>query len=216
MRSQFTFPVFSFFAFFIFTAFQQPPVSAPVQATMSAAPKIIPSEKLSLPGLPNSGKVTENLFRGAQPRKEGYPQLKNLGISIVVDLHNTGAGMEQEKQVVESLGMRYVSMPASLISGPTDEQVAQFLKIVIANPNDRIFVHCNLGSDRTGVAIAAFRMTQQRWSIDQAYNEMHQFHFHAFLISMSHYVKRFPQNFAENPAFFDLRTPPPAPSPASN
>jgi tyrosine-protein phosphatase SIW14 len=216
MPSQFTFPVFSLSVFSIFTAFQQPTVSAPVPAAMSASPKSIPSEKLSLPGLPNSGKVTENLFRGAQPRKEGYPQLKNLGINIVVDLHNSGAGMEAEKQIVESLGMRYVSMPASVINGPTDEQIAQFLKIVTSNPNDKIFVHCNLGADRTGVAIATFRMTQQRWSMDEAYNEMHQFHFHTFLISMSHYVKRFPQNFAENPVFFDLRTPPLPPPPASN
>ena len=216
MRTPITSSFFPVAALFIFTVFQQDPVSPHVEATMSASPKIIPPEKLSLPGLPNSGKVTENLFRGAQPKKEGYPQLKNLGIGIVIDMHNTGAGMEQEKQIVESLGMRYVSMPASLITGPTDEQIAQFLKIVIANPNDKIFVHCNLGSDRTGVAIAAFRMTQQRWSIDQAYNEMHQFHFHTFLISMSHHVKTFPQNFAENPVFFDLRAPLPASPPASN
>ncbi|HZV58901.1 MAG TPA: dual specificity protein phosphatase family protein [Candidatus Eremiobacteraceae bacterium] len=216
MRIPITFSFFPLAAFFIFTVFQQDAVPPPAEATMSAAPKIIPSEKLSLPGLPNSGKVTENLFRGAQPKKEGYPQLKNLGISIVIDMHNTGAGMEHEKQIVESLGMRYISMPASLLTGPTDEQIAQFLKIVIANPSDKIFVHCNLGSDRTGVAIAAFRMIQQRWSIDQAYNEMHQFHFHTFLISMGHHVKSFPQNFAENPVFFDLRAPLPASAPASN
>jgi hypothetical protein len=128
MRTPTTFSFFPVAALFIFTAFQQDPARPPVQATMSAAPKLIPSEKLSLPGLPNSGKVTENLFRGAQPKKEGYPQLKNLGISIVIDMHNTGAGMEQEKQMVESLGMRYFSMPASLITGPTDEQIAQFLR----------------------------------------------------------------------------------------
>lgn len=197
-----------------FNPFQQPSSPSPGPTSMSAAPKIIPSEKLSLPGLPNSGKVTENLFRGAQPRENGYPQLKNLGINIVLDFHNTGPEMEREKQTVESLGMRYVSMPASVISGPTDQQIAQFLRIVLANPNDKIFVHCNLGSDRTGVAIATFRITQQKWSVDDAYNEMHQFHFHTFLVSMSHYVKRFPQNFSENPVFFDLRTPP-AP-PASN
>lgn len=210
MRTQFRLSSFALAAIFSAYPFQQPSASALAPAAMLAAPKIAFAEKLSLEGLPNSGKISETLFRGAQPLRNGYPQLKSLGITIVVDFHNTGSGMEREKQIVEGLGMRYISMPASVISGPTDEQIAQFLKIVLANPNDKIFVHCNLGSDRTGVAIAAFRITQQQWNIDQAYNEMRQFHFHTFLISMSHYVKRFPQDFAQNPVFFDLRTPLPS------
>jgi protein tyrosine/serine phosphatase len=219
MQTPFRFFFFFLAALFTFCSFQQPsfsfqqsPASAPAPASMSAAPKIIPAEKLSLAGLPNSGKVTERLYRGGQPKPDGYPQLKNLGISIVVDFHNTGSGMEHEKQIVEGMGMRYVSMPASVITGPTDKQIAEFLKIVLANPNDKIFVHCNLGSDRTGVAIAAFRITQQQWNIDQAFQEMHQFHFHTFLFAMSHYVRQFPQNFVQNPVFFDLRAPPASPS----
>ena len=209
MRTQDCMALLSLAAILAFHPSLQSPGSGPAPVTMSAAPKITPAQKLSIVGLPNSGKISETLFRGAQPLPSGYPQLKNLGIAIVVDMHNTGAEMEREKQTVESLGMRYVSMPASAINGPTDEQIAQFLKIVLANPNEKVFVHCNLGADRTGVAVAAFRITQQQWNIDQAYNEMRDFHFHTFLISMSHYVKRFPQNFAQNPVFYELRTPPP-------
>ncbi|GAC1624382.1 MAG: hypothetical protein PVS2B2_15300 [Candidatus Acidiferrum sp.] len=210
MRTDCFLSLFSLAALFTLHPTVQSPESGPAPVTISAAPKITPAQKLSINGLPNAGKISETLFRGAQPLPNGYPQLKNLGISVVVDMHNTGDGMEREKNVVESLGMRYVSMPASAISGPTDEQIAQFLKLLLANPNEKVFVHCNLGADRTGVAIAAFRITQQKWNIDQAYNEMRDFHFHTFLISMSHYVKRFPQNFSQNPVFYDLRTPPPA------
>jgi tyrosine-protein phosphatase SIW14 len=209
MRTHYFLPLFSLAASFAVHPQPQSPASGPAPVTMSAAPKITPAEKLSINGLPNAGKITETLFRGAQPSPSGYPQLKNLGIAIVVDMHNTGTDMEREKQAVESLGMRYVSMPASAINGPTDEQVAQFLKLLRANPAEKVFVHCSLGADRTGVAVAAFRITQQQWNIDQAYNEMRDFHFHTFLISMSHYVKRFPQNFAQNPVFYELRTPPP-------
>jgi protein tyrosine phosphatase (PTP) superfamily phosphohydrolase (DUF442 family) len=212
MRTPIRLSFFALAATFSAYPFQQASAPAMVPATMSAAPKINLAEKLSLDGLPNSAKISENLFRGAQPLQKGYPQLKNLGITVVVDLHNTGPEMKHERQIVEGLGMRYISMPASGISGPTDEQIAQFLKIVLANPNDKIFVHCKRGADRTGVAVAAFRITQQRWNIDQAYNEMLQFHFHTYLIPMSHHVKQFPQDFAQNPIFFDLRIPPAAPS----
>jgi protein tyrosine phosphatase (PTP) superfamily phosphohydrolase (DUF442 family) len=194
------------------SAFQQTTIDSSVPS-LSPTPEIVPAEKLSLPGLPNSGRVTENLFRGGQPKPDGYQKLKDLGITLVVDFHNTGSGMEHEKQIVQGLGMRYISLPASVISGPTDEQIAEFLKIVVSNPNDKVFVHCNLGADRTGVAVAAFRMTQQQWNVDQAFTEMHKFHFHTFLLAMKSHVRNFPEIFAQHPAYFDLRKPlPPAPA----
>ena len=42
-------------------------------------------ERLSIPGIENAGKISDLLYRGAQPRGEGYEELKKLGISIVVD-----------------------------------------------------------------------------------------------------------------------------------
>jgi hypothetical protein len=93
-------------------------------------------EKLKVRGVPNAGKVSDMLFRGAQPRGPGYEQLKALGISIVVDLRNTNA-KSSERQVVESLGMRYISIPTSGYLGPTDREVATFLKVIRDNPSRR-------------------------------------------------------------------------------
>ncbi len=180
-----------------------------VPSTIGPAPRIVLAQKLVLSGIPNAGNVDGLLFRGAQPRHDGYQQLKGLGVGIVVDLHNTEEDQRNERHAVESLDMRYVSMPSSVIYGPTDEQVAQFLKLVRENPQTKIFVHCNLGADRTGVMVAAYRIAQQQWTPDQAYNEMRTFHFHTFLISMGHYVKYFPRRFSENSAFAALRSTPP-------
>lgn len=161
-------------------------------------------EKLKVRGIPNAGKVSDTLYRGAQPHAAGYQQLKDLGVTIVVDLRNSGP-RSPEKSAVESLGMRYLPIPTSAYLGPSDNQVAKFLQLRRDNPKDKIFVHCYFGDDRTGVMIAAYRMAEQHWTPDQAYNEMRFFHFHTYLILMGHYVKSFPFNFAIDPAFSALR-----------
>jgi tyrosine-protein phosphatase SIW14 len=163
-------------------------------------------EKLKVRGVPNAGKVGERLYRGAQPRALGYQQLKDLGVNIVVDLRNTGP-KSPERGTVETLGMRYVSIATSAFFGPTDDEVATFLKLIRDNPQQKIFVHCYFGDDRTGVMIATYRMADQHWSASQAYNEMRFFHFHTYLVLMGHYVKAFPANFEISPAFAEIRPP---------
>jgi protein tyrosine/serine phosphatase len=166
------------------------------------------AEKLGLTGVPNAGNVDGILFRGAQPHGDGYQQLKHLGIDIVVDLHNTGFNQSAERKAVEAQGMKYVSLPASGIRGPSDDQVAQFLKLFRDNPGKKVFVHCKVGADRTGVMVAAYRMTQHQWTYDEAYGEMLDFHFHTFLLPMGSYVRSFPQRFTQQPAFVLLRPAP--------
>ena len=167
------------------------------------------AEKLRVQGVPNAGRVGDMLYRGAQPRDLGYQQLKNFGVNIVVDLRNTEPN-SPERIIVEGLGMRYVSLATSSFFGPSDNEVATFLKLIRDNPKQKIFVHCYFGDDRTGVMIAAYRMAEQHWTADQAYNEMRFFHFHTYLILMGHYVKDFPANFAASPAFTAIRDPSPA------
>jgi tyrosine-protein phosphatase SIW14 len=168
-----------------------------------------PAEKLDLTGVPNSGKVRDFLYRGAQPSKNGYHELRDLGISIVVDLRTEPYERAGEQRSIESLGMRYVSIPTSGFYGPGDNQVAEFLKLLRDNPNKKTFVHCYFGDDRTGVMVAAFRIAEQHWTPDQAYNEMVTFHFHRYLLFMGRYIKHFDASFAVNPAFDSLRITPP-------
>jgi protein tyrosine phosphatase (PTP) superfamily phosphohydrolase (DUF442 family) len=96
------------------------------------------------------------LYRGAQPRGEGYEELKKLGVSIVVDLRNSkpvkrDGGETREQVKVETAGTRYVENPASAFLGPTQSQVATFLQLPRDNQNKKVFVHCYFGADHTGV-----------------------------------------------------------------
>ncbi len=179
------------------------------QHAMARASFGAPAEKLNLAGVPNAGKVSEMMLRGAQPSAQGLAELKKLGVTTIVDLRGNRGPVAWERAQAESLGMRFVNIPVRGWSPPNDAQVAQFLKLVQEDPTKKIFVHCHYGEDRTGVMVATYRIAQQNWTPEQAAAEMNSFGFHHHLYqSMKSYVREFPAKFAADAAFTSLRTSP--------
>src|SRR5258708_35836619 len=92
---------------------------------------------------------------------------------------------------------------------PKDDVFARFLKLIKNNPDKKIFVHCRLGNDRTGMMIAAYRMGEQGWSAEQAMKEMHFFGYtsvhHLMCPGLAGDEKSFPDRLKESPAFRELR-----------
>jgi tyrosine-protein phosphatase SIW14 len=168
-------------------------------------------EKLHLPDVPNSGRINDHLFRGAQPRPQGLAELKKLGITTIVDLR--GEDRERilwERRQAESLGMRFLNIPVSGWAPPTNEQVLQFLSYLRDDPSQKIFVHCRYGDDRTGVFVATYRMAIEKWPAEQALKEMYFFGFNGFWHpSMITFVRDFPARLNSAPALAPLRTPSP-------
>src|SRR6266851_544456 len=123
-----------------------PPSLAQINAA-AAQPEIAPpsfgapAEKLNLPGVPRAGKISDVLFRGAQPSQQ------------------------------------------------------------------KVFVHCHYGEDRSGVMVAAYRIARQNWTADQAVAEMVSFGFHYHLYpGMQSYVRKFPSSFSSESVFAPLRS----------
>lgn len=184
-----------------------PKASVPSEANHAIA------TRLNIQGVPNPGKVTPTLYRGAQPTKEGFANLAKLGINIVVDLRGSRAS---ERQIVTGLGMRYVALPWRCFS-PRDEHFAQFLALLRENPGRKVFVHCRVGDDRTGMDIAAYRMAEQGWTAKEARREMEVFGvnwFHRTICPrLASYEQQFPARFKTSPAFQGLRSDKEAPQP---
>jgi len=156
--------------------------------------------------LPNFGEASTTLYRGGQPSKEGFRILARMGVSIVVDLRGS---RDSERKIVTRLGMQYVALPWQCWF-PKDKTFAQFLTLLRKNRGKKIFVHCRVGDDRTGMMIASYRMAEEGWSAEKAEKEMEKFGFnfaHRRLIcpGLSSYEERFPQRFKTSPAFRDLR-----------
>ncbi|MCL6564836.1 MAG: dual specificity protein phosphatase family protein [Acidobacteriia bacterium] len=171
--------------------------------------RFAPAEKLRMPGLPNLGRVHENLYRGGQPDAAagGYRSLRELGIEIVVNFRNDADDVEPERAWLEALGIRLVHIPWSGFQKPDNRQVAEFLQLLQQHRNRKIFVHCQRGAERTGVMLAAYRIAVQGWTAEQALAEMEAFKFRGFWFRhLKHYVKNFPRHWASDPAFRVLQT----------
>jgi protein tyrosine/serine phosphatase len=161
------------------------------------------AEKLTVSGLPNLGRVSDQLYRGAQPDIASLEQLKKLGITTIVDLRSESFhAREAERRRAESLGMHFVSIPVGRFSNPSSAQVAQFFALLRKSPSEKVFVHCRLGHDRAGVFVATYRIAFDHWSADQAITEMNAFGFsHLFHPSMSAYVRDFANRLQSDPVF---------------
>jgi protein tyrosine/serine phosphatase len=188
------------------------PLVLPISSTEIStpdSPAVRPpyAKTLHVLGISNVGKLNEFLYRGSQPNDEGLRQLKKLGINLIVDLRGERQGLvKSENKKAEVLGMRVVNIRASGWSPPKDEEIVEFLSLTQRRPKEKIFAHCWLGDDRTGVFLATYRMAFDQWTPDEAIDEMDHFHFKGFWHpAMKKYVRDFPAHFAKLPAFADLR-----------
>jgi len=179
------------------------------QSHAQAAPPAVESAygtKMQIAGIHNAGKITDGLYRGAQPREESLSELKKLGVSTIVDLRSEDREkIARERKLAASLGMRFVHIPVGGWSTPTDEQLVQFLALFRREQPQKIFVHCHYGDDRTGVFVASYRIAVEKWSAEQAVKEMYFFGFRGFWHpAMKSFIRDFPSRWNSAPAFAHL------------
>ena len=184
-----------------------PPPPTQQQTETQQPPADAPAEVIGKELIPGFAAITPALYRGAQPRQHGFEALAKMGVQIVVDLRGDRDG---ERAEVTSLGMQYVSMHWQC-SFPKDRIFADFLTLIRKNPGKKIFVHCRVGDDRTGMMIAAYRMAEEGWTAKQGMEEMTKYGFsfaHRRLICprLSDYEEHFPERFATKPEFEELRS----------
>jgi protein tyrosine/serine phosphatase len=126
----------------------------------------------------NFGQISKAYYRGAQPQGRDYGDLATLGVKTLINLTSDDADAT-EQAMAERAGMKYIQIPMNTHTPPTSEQLAQFLALVNDPANQPVYVHCVGGRHRTGVMTAAYRMTQDGWSSEQAFAEMKKYKFGA-------------------------------------
>jgi protein-tyrosine phosphatase len=120
-------------------------------------------------GIENFHQVDSNVYRGAQPSTEGFAYLASLGVKTVVDLREADARSAAEERIVAANGMKYVNVPMTGLTPPTDSEINRILAIL--DSGDTVFVHCKRGADRTGAIIAAYRIDHDGWDNTRALKE---------------------------------------------
>lgn len=120
-------------------------------------------------------KVDDNLYRGGQPSKEEFALLKKMGIDTVVNFRSEEDLVAEERQIVESLGMKYISLPWTIYT-PYDERVFdRFFEIIETKDQRPVFFHCKRGSERTGVIGAAYKIAYKGMSAKEAIEDAKKF-----------------------------------------
>jgi protein tyrosine/serine phosphatase len=65
-------------------------------------------------------------------------------------------------------GFKLLNIPIVDNTAPTTAQMTQFLNYATDPQNQPVYVHCEAGKGRTGVAVACYRMAVEGWTADQA------------------------------------------------
>ncbi|HEX2268885.1 MAG TPA: dual specificity protein phosphatase family protein [Pyrinomonadaceae bacterium] len=147
------------------------------------------------PGIKNFGKVNDNYFRGSQPDRARMAALKAMGIKTIVDLRKDY--VPEARQWATELGLNYYNLPLKPSKAATKEQTEYFLSLVNDPANGPVYVHCKGGRHRTGALTAAYRISHDGWTAEQAYEEMKKYDFNDGLFGGPAAQKKFVFEFYE-------------------
>jgi protein tyrosine/serine phosphatase len=138
-----------------------------------------------VPGVENFAKVSEALWRGAQPTAQGFVELEKMGLKTVVSFRHD----HDDLPLMKNTHLKYLRLPSHAFRA-TEENLVTFLKVIEDPANWPVFIHCAQGRDRTGYNAAAYRIVEQGWKADDAIAEMDIFHFNKIWVANPGFVKR--------------------------
>lgn len=145
------------------------------------------ANSVQMEGVPNFYKVSDNLYRSAQPTAEGMRNVKAMGIKTVVNLRSFHSDRDELGDT--RLGYEHIPMK---VWHPVEKQVVKFLQIVTDNKRAPVLVHCQHGADRTGTMCAVYRIAVQGWTKEEALKEMTEegFGFHGIWNNLIQWINK--------------------------
>ena len=125
------------------------------------------AQPVRIEGVPNLHKVTDGLYRSAQPTAEGIRNLKRVGIRTILNLRS----FHSDQETAGDAKLDYENIPEKSWH-PEEEDAVRFLQAVTDTNRTPVLVHCQHGADRTGTMCAVYRIAVQGWSKEEAIREM--------------------------------------------
>jgi protein tyrosine/serine phosphatase len=145
------------------------------------------AERMAVEGVPNLHRITPTLYRSGQPSAAGLKNLEALGIRTVINLRATNS--DEDKAAGTSLRLWRMKIYSWHV---TDKQVIEVMRALRRTDDGPFLIHCNHGSDRTGLMSAMYRILEQHWSPDEALAEMTEggYGFHSIWRNMPRYIRK--------------------------
>jgi protein tyrosine/serine phosphatase len=144
---------------------------------------------VAMKGAPNLFRITDRIYRGAQPNAVGFRNLAAVGVRRVINVRRSvddaplAAGTD--------LHLHHVMMMTRAIRKEHSARVVEALSALRqAEARGPVLMHCTHGADRTGTIMALWRIMYQGWSREAALAEMTQggFGFHLIWLNLTRYV----------------------------
>ena len=145
------------------------------------------AQPIRMRGVPNLHKVSDNLYRSAQPTAEGMRNLKKMGVETIVSLRS----FHTDRDEIGNTGLAYEHIYMKAWH-PEEEDIVRFLQIVTRPQKGPVLVHCQHGADRTGAMCAVYRVAIQGWTKEEAVKEMTEggFGFHGVWANIAPWINK--------------------------
>lgn len=147
----------------------------------------------------NFSEVSPGVYRGGAPDDAGTAYLASIGLKTDIDLESfrwpvvldeaTDDAADNIKLVSEPL----FSLPGilSFIQPPiTNHRINKILKLMSDPERQPVFVHCELGDDRTGLVVGLYRVLVEKWKPEDAWAEMLKFGYHPHFEELTKYFEK--------------------------
>ena len=114
-------------------------------------------------------KVDGNLWRGS--RQSDLSQLNQFGKVINLEGQNDYVTAELLYADAHGIVWHHYPLSESPFIRPNIETLRAIVADIESDPGVKTLVHCRRGKDRTGFAVALYRVIVDGWEIDAAYKE---------------------------------------------
>lgn len=153
------------------------------------------------------GQVTPFIFRGALPTEtRDYQELVNAGVKVILSLVTTSSDIKKEKKLAQQYGLEFLSVPLSGFFSPSKKNISKIMDYLINARRKPIFVHCRYGEDRTGLVVGVYRVRQEDWTKEKAYQEMLDWGFKPMLLGLHHFFWDHAEESSSEQLFQELQT----------
>ena len=117
--------------------------------------------------IPRFHQVSPGIYRGGQPKPEGFEWLKRQGFKTIINLRRE----HDERKQIATLGLNYVYLPLDARDEIPMNTLQTFLDALTDPARQPVYVHCQRGADRTGFMVGVYRVEKEGWSAKRAYSE---------------------------------------------
>jgi protein tyrosine phosphatase (PTP) superfamily phosphohydrolase (DUF442 family) len=116
--------------------------------------------------------LNDSLFCSGMPTAQQIPSLSENGIQLVINLATSKSegAIPNEKELVESQGIEYHNIPVDW-GKPTREDLNNFINIMDAHKESKVFVHCQ-ANYRATAFITLYRILRLGWERENAFVDL--------------------------------------------